>query len=80
MEPDPQMLQQMLAQLEGGGGAPPAGPPAQGGGNWLVEAINAVHTGMVEETDPKQVSLLGKVIDLLTTFQATSMAPKTPGG
>ena len=40
------------------------------GGDWLVNAINSVHKGMVEESDPKQISLLGAIINQLTTFQA----------
>lgn len=75
----------LLASLGGGdpaagAGAPPAGPPPSEGGDWLVEAINAVHEGMVQETDPEQVSALGKIIDLLTTFQAKAHAPKAPAG
>lgn len=71
-----------MAQLGGGesGGSPPTAPPSDPEGDWLVTAINAVHDGMVQESDPKQVSLLGSILDKLTTFQATSMAPKTPGG
>lgn len=78
-QPDPAQLEAMLAQLGGGGGgAPPEAPPSDG--NWLVTAINAVHEGMVQEGDPKQVSLLGAIINQLTTFQANAAAPKSPGG
>ena len=75
-------IEALLAQL-GGGGEPPQGaaPPPDSGGNWLVEAINAVHDGMVQDTDPEGVSLLGKIIDLLTTYQAKKAAgPKAFGG
>lgn len=73
----------LLAQLGGGGGGAPAGPPAESqdsGANWLVDAINAVHAGMVQEADPKQVSLLGAILNQLTTFQANAHAPKASGG
>lgn len=81
---DPAQLQAILAQLGGsGGGADMQGQPAgldpasadQPTGpndNWLVDAINAVHDGMVLEGDPKQVSLLGAILNQLTTFQANS--------
>lgn len=52
----------MLSQAMAGG--------PQGGGDWLVDAINSVHSGMQEEGDPKQVSLLGAILNQLTTFQA----------
>lgn len=53
--------------------------PAGQSGNWLAVAINAVHEGMVEESDPDQVSLLGAIINQLTTFQAKRMSPKGQG-
>jgi hypothetical protein len=67
----PPQLQALLAQMGQGGG--PSGPPEQsepGEGDWLVNAINSVHNGMVQESDPKQVSLLGAILNQLTTFQA----------
>lgn len=73
MQIDPAMLEQIL----GGGGAPggmagAAGPPMpqQGGGDWLTDLINSTHQAMVSESDPATVSVLGKIIDLLTTVQA----------
>lgn len=76
-------IQALLAQL-GGGGAPQGAPEApeapESKGDWLVEAINAVHDGMVQETDPKQVSLLGAILNQLTTFQANAHAQTSPGG
>lgn len=66
------MLQQMLSQLGGSPGGPPQGgqeSPDQGD-NWLVDAINAVHEGMVQDNDPQSVSMLGQIINLLTTYQA----------
>jgi hypothetical protein len=73
---DPAMLQQLL----GGGGGPQGPPPPEQqdapSGDWLAEAINAVHSGMVQEADPKQVSLLGAILNQLTTFQSNAMAPK----
>lgn len=86
---DPAQLQAMLAQLGGPGGAP-AGPPDGGGmpppadtpdaqnDNWLVDAINNVHEGMVHTQDSKQVSLLGNILSQLTTFQANHLNPKAP--
>lgn len=81
-------VEALMAQLGGMGapesgaeGAPPGGGPLpQGEGNWLVDAINAVHAGMVEERDPKQVSLLGAILNQLTTYQANSLAPAKSGG
>ena len=51
----PQQLQALLLQQAGGAQGPPAGPPeqAEGEGDWLVNAINSVHSGMVQEADPK---------------------------
>lgn len=66
-------IQALLSQLGGGQDAPQDAPSPQG--NWLVDAINAVHDGMVEETDPQIVSLLGSIIDKLTTVQAKVAAP-----
>jgi hypothetical protein len=64
-------MAEMLAQRLG----PPAGPPEREieGGDWLVNAINSVHKGMVEEQDGKQISLLGAILNQLTTFQANRM-------
>ena len=72
MAVDPQMMAQLMASL--GGGGQQQQPPDQGGGDWLTAAINAVHSGMVEEKDPKQVSLLGAILNQLTTFQANAAA------
>ena len=75
---DPQMMQQLLAQLGGGGGGgqpPPQAPPDAGQGDWLTAAINSVHAGMVQDSDPKTVSLLGAILNQLTTYQAQ----KAPG-
>lgn len=63
----PQAL--MAAMQQRGGGAPPE-QAEPGESDWLVNAINAVHAGMVQEGDPKQVSLLGAILNQLTTFQA----------
>lgn len=76
----PQAL--MAAMQQGGPGGPP--PPEQGEpgeGDWLVNAINSVHSGMVQEADPKQVSLLGAILNQLTTFQANraNQAQQGPG-
>lgn len=60
---------------------PPAGDspaPPEGGDDWLVQAINSVHNGMVQEGDPKQVSLLGAILNQLTTFQANQHAARGP--
>lgn len=73
MQPDPQAMQAMLAQL-GGGSPMETGEPEQGG-DWLVEAINAVHEGMVEEGDPQIVSMLGAILNNLTSVQAKLQAP-----
>jgi hypothetical protein len=62
-------LQAMLAQMGAQGGPPPE-QQEPGEGDWLVNAINSVHSGMVQEADPKQVSLLGAILNQLTTFQA----------
>jgi hypothetical protein len=61
---------------------PAGGPPegAEGEGDWLVQAINSVHNGMVHEADPKQVSLLGAILNQLTTFQANQHAAQGPQG
>ena len=69
---DPAMMEQLLASL--GGGQPQAQtapPPAE---DWLATAINSVHQGMVAEKDPNQVSLLGAILNQLTTFQAKDMS------
>ena len=67
----PEGLSELLAAKLGGGPQ----PPAEGGGDWLVNAINSVHEGMVQESDAEQVSLLGAIINQLTTFQAKRMKP-----
>lgn len=69
------------------GGVPggmPGGPPEEPGmeqpdEDWLTTAINAVHSGMVSESNPRQVSLLGAILNQLTTFQANAMG-KGAGG
>lgn len=70
----PPQLAAMLAQMHGPGGPPQGqgGEPDSDemGNDWLVNAINSVHKGMVQEGDPKQVSLLGAILNQLTTFQA----------
>jgi hypothetical protein len=71
----PEGLAAMLAGQMGGGQA----PPPQGGGDWLANAINSVHEGMVQESDAEQVSLLGAIINQLTTFQAKRMKPAGQG-
>lgn len=81
-------IQSLLAALGGQGDADGADSESQsedanepkGTGNWLVDAINAVHAGMVQEHDPKQVSLLGAILNQLTTFQANKMAPSKGSG
>jgi hypothetical protein len=61
--------------------AMPAGGDQQGsGGDWLVNAINSVHDGMLHEGDPKQVSLLGAILNQLTTFQANQANAQGPQG
>lgn len=47
--------------------------------DWLTTAINAVHGGMVQERDPKIVSLLGAIINQLTTVQERVMQPQQGG-
>ena len=69
------MLMGAMQQAQQGGQAPP-----DDGGDWLVQAINAVHNGMVQESDPKQVSLLGAILNQLTTFQANAAAQQGQGG
>lgn len=78
MQMDPQMLMQLL---QGAGGAPgmgggPGAPPSPAGeapeasGDWLTGLINDTHDALVQEADPAVVSVLGKIMDLLTTVQA----------
>ena len=90
------LIQQLAAQQGGGqpsGGGMPPGMPAgmpgpgapppegsEGEGDWLVNAINSVHDGMVKEGDPKQVSLLGAILNQLTTFQANQANAQGPQG
>lgn len=69
----PDMIQQAMAAAQQGG------PQTQQGGDWLADAINAVHNGMVEEGDPKQVSLLGAILNQLTTFQANRAGAQQQG-
>jgi hypothetical protein len=63
-----------------GPGAPPPPEGSEGEGDWLVNAINSVHNGMVQEGDPKQVSLLGAILNQLTTFQANQANAQGPQG
>ena len=78
MQMDPQMLQQILGGMGGGGGtemggAPMQGPPPgpQGGGeNWLADMINLAQESLYAASDAQDVSVLGKIMDLLTTMQA----------
>jgi len=82
---DPGMLEAIMAQLGGGaamaGGAmpPPQQPEAEAGGDLMGTAINAVHQLMVQEGDPKAVSLLGAILNQLTTYQANKAAPAGAG-
>jgi hypothetical protein len=86
----PEMMQMLMQDGSAGMAAGPAEDPygqsaAQAepkDGDWLAEAINAVHAGMVQEPDAKQVSLLGEIMNKLTTFQANAAnaAPQNPGG
>lgn len=77
MQMDPQMLQQILGGMgggmPGGSGAPMQGPPPgpQGGGeNWLADMINLAQESLYAASDAQDVSVLGKIMDLLTTIQA----------
>ena len=82
MQMDPQMLQQILGGMGGGGmpgggaemgGAAMQGPPPgpQGGGeNWLSDMINLAQESLYAASDAQDVSVLGKIMDLLTTIQA----------
>jgi len=70
---DPAMMEQLLASL-GGGGQPAAQTAPPPDTDWLTTAINSVHQGMVAEKDPNQVSLLGAILNQLTTFQAKDMS------
>lgn len=69
---DDAMMEQLLASL--GGGQPQAQTAPPPDGDWLKTAINSVHQGMVAEKDPNQVSLLGAILNQLTTFQAKDMS------
>ena len=75
----PMIPQALMAAMQGQGGPPEQGEPGEG--DWLVNAINSVHSGMVQEADPKQVSLLGAILNQLTTFQANraNQAQQGPG-
>ncbi len=73
----PPQLAAMLAQMGGQAGPPPE--QSEGEGDWLVQAINAVHNGMVQESDPKQVSLLGAILNQLTTYQANAANAQQQG-
>ena len=78
MQFDPAMIQQLLGGAgAGGGGEMGMGMEMGGGeapespsGDWLTDLINRTHQAMVSEADPATVSVLGKIIDLLTTVQA----------
>ena len=77
MQMVPQMLQQILGGMgggmPGGSGAPMQGPPPgpQGGGeNWLADMINLAQESLYAASDAQDVSVLGKIMDLLTTIQA----------
>ena len=70
---DPRML--MAAMQQGGNQSTAQADP----GDWLVNAINSVHDGMVQESDPKQVSLLGAILNQLTTFQANRAGAQQQG-
>lgn len=74
MQMDPQMLQQILGGMGGGQGAPmggaSAGPPQGGSENWLTDMINLAQESLYAASDAQDVSVLGKIMDLLTTIQA----------
>ena len=76
---DPAMMEQLLASL-GGGGQPPAQTAPPPPGDWLATAINSVHQGMVAEKDPQVVSMIGAILDKLTTVQAKLMPGQGQGG
>ena len=63
---------ELLAALQGGGGAPAGGQPdeEQSPDEIIGQAINLVHQAMVSDQDPKGVSLLGAILNQLTTYQA----------
>lgn len=61
----PEILEALMGQM--GAGAPPEAAAAEP--TW-ADAINTVHQLMVTEQDPQLVSLLGAVLNQLTTGQA----------
>lgn len=62
----PEFMQALLGQM--GGGAPPQ--QAEAPKDWLAELLNSAHAAMIAAQDPQEVSVLGKIMDLLTTVQA----------
>lgn len=73
----PQMQGMQMPMPQGGG---PEVPGEQESGNLLVDAINAVHSLMVHEQNPKQVSLLGAILNQLTTYQANAAGSQKGSG
>ena len=71
MQIDPQMIQALLSGQ--GGGMPQGAPPQEQDApeeDWLTELINDAHKAMVAEKDPQIVSVLGAILNQLTTVQA----------
>lgn len=66
----PELLQALMSGMAGGEAMPPAEPEAEAPKDWLSELLNMTHGAMISAQDPQEVSVLGKVIDLLTTVQA----------
>ena len=69
-QPQQPDLSALLSQLGQGQMPPQGGEAPDSGDNWLADAINAVHDGMVAEHDPQIVSDLGDILNRLTTVQA----------